>query len=164
MTTADTARQMNLLTRIGRRDFVERAVSTVVGTPVAMSLVALLAGCASLVTRTVTPVNGTLRLALAHYPELVEVGGSLKVVPEGMPEPIYVLSLGEGQYAALSPICTHLGCTVEIQDARLVCPCHGSTYDRQGRVMQGPAERALARYRTEVTPDGVLVVDLGPRA
>ena len=147
--------------RIGRREFVERSMSMVAGAPVAMSVATLLAGCASLVTRSVTPVNGTLRLALTHYPELVEAGGSLKVVPEGAPEPIYVLSLGERQYAALSPICTHLGCTVEIQETRLVCPCHGSTYDRQGGVLQGPAERALTRYRAELTTDGVLVIDLG---
>ena len=146
---------------IGRREFVERSLSVVAGAPVSMSVAALLAGCASLVTRTVTPVDGTLRLALAHYPELVEVGGSLKVAPDGAPEPIYILSLGEGQYAALSPICTHLGCTVEIQEARLVCPCHGSTYDRQGRVLQGPAERALTRYRADLSTDGVLVVHLG---
>jgi Rieske Fe-S protein len=154
---------------IGRRGFVERSVGALLCAPgvipmLSASVTAMLAGCASLVTRTVTPVNGTLRLALAHYPELTESEGSLKVVPDGAAEAIYVLALGEGQYAALSPICTHLGCTVEIQDTRLVCPCHGSTYDRQGRVQQGPAERALARYRSELTADGVLVIELGARS
>jgi len=144
---------------IGRRAFVERSAGTLLGPPIAT----LLAACASLVTRTVTPVNGTLRLALAHYPELAETGGSLKVVPAGATEPIYVLALGDGGFAALSPICTHLGCTVEIQAARLVCPCHGSTYERDGRVVQGPAQRALARYRAELGPDGVLVIHLGTR-
>ena len=148
---------------IGRREFVERSLSVVAGAPASMSVAALLAGCASLVTRTVTPVDGTLRLALAHYPELVEVGGSLKVAPEGTPEPIYILSLGEGQYAALSPICTHLGCTVEIEQARLVCPCHGSTYDRDGRVVRGPAEHALTSFKADLATDDVLVIDLKPR-
>jgi len=41
-----------------------------------------------------------------------------------------------------------------------VCPCHGSTYDREGKVLRGPAEEALARYRTALTSDGVIVVDL----
>jgi Rieske Fe-S protein len=139
---------------VGRRAFIERSIGAVLGT-------SLLTACASLVTRTVTPVDGTLRLALAHYPELAADGGSLKVIPKGSTDPIYILALGGRRYAALSPICTHLGCTVEIEQARLVCPCHGSTYDREGKVLRGPAEEALASYRTALTSDGVIVVDLG---
>lgn len=142
---------------IGRRQFVERSIGAMLGA-------ALLSGCASLVTRTVTPVDGTLRLALVRYPELTAEGGSLKVLPKGASDPIYVLSLGNRQFAAVSPICTHLGCTVEIEQSRLVCPCHGSTYDREGRVVRGPAEQALTRYRAAVTSDDVLVIDLQPRA
>jgi Rieske Fe-S protein len=145
--------------RLNRRGFLEHSLGALGGLPAA----ALLASCASLVTRTVTPVNGTLRLPLAHYPELGEPAGSLRVVPEGAAEPVYVLRLADGQFAALSPICTHLGCTVEIADARLVCPCHGSTYARDGRVVQGPAERPLARYRTELESDDVLVIHLASR-
>jgi Rieske Fe-S protein len=92
------------------------------------------------------------------------VGGSLKVLPDGQPEPVYVLAQRDGTFAALSPICTHLGCTVEIESERLVCPCHGSTYDREGRVLQGPAQRSLARFRTQLSADGVLTIDLRSRA
>jgi nitrite reductase/ring-hydroxylating ferredoxin subunit len=140
---------------IGRRAFVERSLGAVLGT-------SLLTACASLVTRTVTPVDGTLRLALAHYPELTADGGSLKVIPKGSADPIYVLALGGRRYAAVSPICTHLGCTVEIEQARLVCPCHGSTYDREGKVVRGPAEKALTSYRTALSSDDVIVIDLRP--
>ena len=136
-----------------RREFVERSVTALLGASV-------LGGCASLVTRTITPVDGALRLALAHYPELTSEGGSLKVVARGAEDPIYILALGNRRYAALSPICTHLGCTVEIEESRLACPCHGSNYDREGRVLRGPAERPLARYRAELMSDDVLVIDL----
>jgi Rieske Fe-S protein len=152
--TPRTARS-RALPCIDRREFVERSVGVVLGA-------SLLGACASLVTRTVTPVDGTLRLALAHYPELTAEGGSLKVVAKGADDPIYVLALGPRRFAALSPICTHLGCTVEIEEGRLVCPCHGSSYDREGRVLRGPAERSLDRYRAELTADDVLVIDLRP--
>ena len=56
---------------IDRRCFVERSLGAALG----VSVAALLAGCASLVTRTITPVGGKLQLALAHYPELGEPGG-----------------------------------------------------------------------------------------
>ena len=140
---------------MARREFVERSVGAILGA-------SLLGACASLVTRTITPVDGTLRLALTHYPELTAEGGSLKVLPKGAEDPIYVLALGNRRFAALSPICTHLGCTVEIEEGRLACPCHGSNYDREGRVLRGPAERPLDRYRAELTSDDVLVIDLRP--
>ena len=140
---------------IGRREFVERSIGAVIGGSV-------LAGCASLVTRTVTPIDGALRLALVHYPELAAEGGSLKVMPKGAADPIYVLALGNRRFAAVSPICTHLGCTVEIEQARLVCPCHGSNYDREGRVLRGPAARPLTSYRAELTSDEVLIITLRP--
>jgi cytochrome b6-f complex iron-sulfur subunit len=122
-----------------------------------------LGGCASLITRTITPVDGRLELALAQYPELGERGGSLRVLPAGQTDPVYILAHDDGSFTALSPICTHLGCTVDIAGDRLVCPCHGSTYDRHGAVLQGPAQQALARYPASVSPDGVLTIDLRRR-
>src|SRR5688500_18203080 len=139
-----------------RRTFVGICASAVIAP--------LFAGCASLVARPVTPVNGRIELALQQYPELAQRGGSLKLLPTGSSEPVYVLVMEDGNVTALSPICTHLGCTVEIQGPRLVCPCHGSTYDRTGAVLQGPAERALAQYRTRLSADGVLSIDLRSRA
>ena len=57
---------------------------------------------------------------------------------------VAVLREGERLYA-LSLVCTHLGCTVTVTPTELVCPCHGSRFDRQGRVLTGPADRSLAR-------------------
>lgn len=80
--------------------------------------------------------------------------------PEGAASPVYVLALAGGGYAALSPICSHRGCTVNIEGPRLVCPCHGSTYDRSGQVLRGPAERPLEAFAVAVTPEGELVIQL----
>lgn len=53
----------------------------------------------------------------------------------------------EGEVRALSPRCTHLGCHVRFNDAEGAweCPCHGSRFDTEGRVIQGPATRPLER-------------------
>lgn len=53
---------------------------------------------------------------------------------------------GDAVYA-LSLVCSHLGCTVNVTPTELVCPCHGSSFDRQGRVLKGPADRQLLRYQ-----------------
>jgi nucleotide-binding universal stress UspA family protein/nitrite reductase/ring-hydroxylating ferredoxin subunit len=52
----------------------------------------------------------------------------------------------EGRYHVVSPKCTHMGCTVGWNDAERTwdCPCHGSRYDVDGNVLQGPAKVALA--------------------
>lgn len=141
---------------VDRRHFLGVGACTLLGLA--------LGGCASLVARRVAPIDGRIVLSLQQYPELADGGGSLKLVAEGEPDPIYILAQGDGTFAALSPICTHLGCTVEIEGQRLVCPCHGSIYDRSGKVLQGPAEQPLVRFHTRVSPDGELTIDLRNRA
>lgn len=131
-----------------RRDFVATCVVTCAG--------ALLAGCVSMVTHPVPVAGGRARIDLANHPELTRPGGAIKIQPEGIAEPIYVLATANG-FTAVSPICTHRGCTVDINGERLVCPCHGSTYDREGRVLKGPAQRALQRYAVSQSGNQLLL-------
>lgn len=63
-------------------------------------------------------------------------------------ERVALLSEGETVYA-LSLVCTHLGCSVTVTADGLVCPCHGSRFDRAGRVLHGPADRPLSRLELE---------------
>lgn len=48
---------------------------------------------------------------------------------------------------ALSPICTHLGCHVAFNGVERSwdCPCHGSRFDIEGRVLDGPAVLPLPK-------------------
>lgn len=52
---------------------------------------------------------------------------------------------GEGVLHAVSPHCTHMGCLVTFNAAEVTwdCPCHGSRFDVDGRVIQGPATTDL---------------------
>ena len=62
------------------------------------------------------------------------------------------------RYHALSLVCTHLGCTVQVTPKAVVCPCHGSVFDRAGRVVRGPADRPLERYEVEDRGDVLAVL------
>jgi glycine/D-amino acid oxidase-like deaminating enzyme/nitrite reductase/ring-hydroxylating ferredoxin subunit len=50
-----------------------------------------------------------------------------------------------GHIHALSATCTHLGCQLAFNtaDRSWDCPCHGSRFDIEGRVLQGPAVKNL---------------------
>jgi Rieske Fe-S protein len=55
----------------------------------------------------------------------------------------------EQETYALDLVCTHLGCTVTVTPTDIICPCHGSRFDRHGLVLEGPAERPLRKLRLE---------------
>lgn len=63
-----------------------------------------------------------------------------------------------GRIYALSLVCTHLGCTVKVTSNELVCPCHGSVFDRQGRVLKGPARSDLQRLTLEERGESLVVL------
>ncbi|MGI8522334.1 MAG: cytochrome bc1 complex Rieske iron-sulfur subunit [Nocardioides sp.] len=63
---------------------------------------------------------------------------------------------------AYSKICTHVGCPISLNERtthHLLCPCHQSTFDLadSGRVLFGPAARALPQLPITVDKDGYLV-------
>lgn len=121
---------------------------------------AAVTGCASSAAVHVTPVDGRIVLHRNELRGLERPGGFVRLTPSGSAAAVYLLALPDGGLAALSPICTHLGCTVDVSGSRLVCPCHGSTYARDGSVLRGPAERPLRRYPVTETSTGGLVIDL----
>lgn len=53
----------------------------------------------------------------------------------------------EGRLCAVSPVCTHLKCMVHWNPVETSwdCPCHGSRFAPDGRVLQGPAIEPLQR-------------------
>lgn len=122
---------------------------------------AALPGCAALAVRTVPVADGALRIRLTDHPDLSRPGGSARIRPEGGTDLVYVLALDDGTFAAVSPVCTHQGCTVEVAGRFLECPCHGSVFTHEGAVVQGPAEAPLARFPVERLDGGILVIRPG---
>jgi len=66
---------------------------------------------------------------------------------------------------ALKAECTHLGCLVALDYggaaagvSGFACPCHGSRYSADGKVLRGPAPRALSLASVTVRPEDGKVV------
>ncbi|GKE76054.1 cytochrome b6-f complex iron-sulfur subunit, chloroplastic, partial [Tanacetum coccineum] len=60
----------------------------------------------------------------------------------------------------INAVCTHLGCVVPWNKAenKFMCPCHGSQYNNQGKVVRGPAPLSLALAHADVSIDDGKVV------
>ena len=71
---------------------------------------------------------------------------------------VFIFSENDG-FHAISAVCTHLGCLVSRAESGFLCPCHGSKYDSDGRVVAGPAPRPLAWLEISESVDGSLMVD-----
>ncbi len=56
----------------------------------------------------------------------------------------------KGELNMNSAFCTHLGCVVHWNNAEKTwdCPCHGSRFDEQGGVLEGPAIDPLEHYQS----------------
>lgn len=58
----------------------------------------------------------------------------------------------QGELFAVSPVCTHMGCKVHWNSVETSwdCPCHGSRFQPDGSVIEGPALTPLARKLVRV--------------
>ncbi len=141
---------------IERRAFLRRARDASLGMAVGGSLPLLLSACAGVPYAHFRRSGNLLRVPRAAFE--TSSGVLLDFPDEGMP--IYVHRHGEERYSAVLTRCTHQGCQTDPDQERIRCPCHGSEYSMDGRVLQGPAERALTRYAISIEGDEILV-DVG---
>ena len=67
----------------------------------------------------------------------------------------------QGQLFALSSVCTHKGCKVRPRDdGSYICKCHKSAFDKDGRVLNGPAKRDLPRLGVKTDGEGHVLVNV----
>lgn len=94
------------------------------------------------------------------------MAGKLDDYPEGVDERwkevhgVWIYKK-DGQFVAMSNICTHLGCIPNWlpSESKFKCPCHGSGYYPNGINFEGPAPRPLERYSVTLLPSGEIKID-----
>jgi len=59
----------------------------------------------------------------------------------------------KGELHEMTAVCPHLGCIVQWNGSEKTwdCPCHGSRFDKMGKVVNGPANTDLSPIREEAS-------------
>jgi Rieske Fe-S protein len=128
-----------------RRDFLKTSLKTIAVGTFALSAIdvkKLLAEAEADMTSTAAKV-----IKLSEYPALESVGGSTIIGTT------FVSRTGQAKFLALSMICTHKKCDIDVTDSGFECPCHGSTFSKTGKVTNGPAKKNLKSYKTTFNAD-----------
>lgn len=138
------ARRDGTAERPERRNALYAGAGGVAGLLVAMALGA---------RRSSSPTTGPSGAVLADLAAIPE-NGARKVTLPTTGKPAWVLRPRGDTARCVSAVCTHAGCTVNFVsiDAGFACPCHGSRYDTDGGVLNGPATKPLDPI--DVTVDG----------
>lgn len=76
---------------------------------------------------------------------------------KGQSFPIYLYHAENEEYSAVLMKCTHQGNELNAHDGYLTCPAHGSEYDRNGKVTEGPAEKNLTAFRVTSDEQNVFI-------
>ncbi len=149
---------------VSRRDVFGKVVTWALGLVAAgFGLVPALrsvVGTASL--DTVRGPEGFLPLAplaeLSPEPREIELSGEVRDAWLRQTQDVgAVWALRDGDRPRVfSSICPHLGCAVDYdaEARRFLCPCHGSAFGLDGRVLAGPSPRSLDPLPVRVETDG----------
>jgi Rieske Fe-S protein len=144
-----------------RRFCTNVAAATLFGS----ALGGILDGCASptspsnvsgLPTVNATRTTSGVTLAIDTSSPLSSVGNAALVLTSS--GDFLVARTAQDTFVALAALCTHQACTITgFGSQTYVCPCHGSTFDINGRVTGGPAPSSLHQYATQFA-NGVLTI------
>jgi Rieske Fe-S protein len=72
----------------------------------------------------------------------------------------WLVRASASEIRAFTTTCPHLGCSVDYdaQTGVFRCPCHTSSFDKDGNRVSGPAKRGLDPLETKVDADGRVTV------
>ena len=155
--------------KITRRDFFIKSAGAIVVVSSSGLLSLIVTSCSdnptnpangtSLSTIQGTVVNNEITIDIASSPIANKNTRALVKYNNGNGS-ILVEHNSDDTFKALSGICTHQNCIVSEFDGSknvFVCPCHGSQFDLNGNVKQGPATSKLGSYSTRVENDSLII-------
>tara|TARA_B100001765_G_scaffold181869_1_gene125559 strand:- start:469 stop:963 length:495 start_codon:yes stop_codon:yes gene_type:complete len=147
-----------------RREFVKDAL-TGIGTVALGSFIMInQSSCSDSGSTAPTDSNGetsiTVDLSLSENSALLTVGGALALAANELDSSGMLLyRQSESTVKVYSRNCTHAGCTIGGFSSSGIssCQCHGSMFDTNGNVVNGPAAIPLNQYSGTISEDIVTI-------
>ena len=109
-------------------------------------------------------VNEGAAPAAHTYERTIDAGPASNYARDGLydtfrEQGFFLIRTG-GKLVAISSKCTHRVCKLTVEpDRSFYCECHGSTFDPNGKVTEGPATRDLPVFSTATDEKGHLIVN-----
>jgi cytochrome b6-f complex iron-sulfur subunit len=144
-----------------RRGFIKNCGIVCSG---ALGISAILQSCGSLnYFAQSTIVNNSIAVNKSEFVSLKDGKGKSRnfvlIKTEKLQFPIFLHKNSETEYAAFLMQCTHKGCELQPQGEFLICPCHGSEFDSNGKVLNPPADQNLQQFIT-TTDNNTIYIQL----
>lgn len=112
-----------------------------------------LSSCAALPVYKTTMANNKVSVPVSLFAQ-----NDFQVIqPKDMFYNIGLRKEKDGTYTALLLRCTHADNQLISTGNGFKCNLHGSTFDKEGQVTQGPAEHPLKKYKTEIISDQIII-------
>nr|WP_228043898.1 Rieske (2Fe-2S) protein [Dolichospermum sp. LEGE 00246] len=72
---------------------------------------------------------------------------------------LIVQNKDNNKLVAVSPLCLHRNCVVDWQEEtqHFICPCHGSEFGTDGKVIKGPAKQGLKAFEVKVEENSFFI-------
>ncbi|GAB4289850.1 MAG: hypothetical protein Kow0090_02750 [Myxococcota bacterium] len=95
--------------------------------------------------------------SISKAENLKEVGATSVLEIKG--EKILFIRVSETEVKGLSSNCTHQKCDLKYnkQSQKIECQCHGSKFDTDGKVLNGPAEKDLRNYSARLDGERIIL-------
>lgn len=110
-----------------------------------------LIGCAPIHYANVTVESGKITIPKSEFTftkgETVKHRKFVLVQPKSFNFPICLYQINETDYSASLLKCTHRACELNVGGSSFTCPCHGSEFSVTGKLITGPAETDLQKFK-----------------
>lgn len=138
---------------ISRRDFIKKSAFGIAAGSAILTSFTMDAFAKAPAARALKITGDDITVKLSENASLTKAGGTVKVNDE-----IMLIRKSDTEFLAIKTICTHKGCDVELEGDKFVCPCHGSEFTMDGKVLNGPAKTDLKIFETMFDSDKGTVV------
>ncbi len=135
-----------------RRSFVKQSCTVCLAVGAGMAISSL-SSCATLPVYKTAIANNKISVPVSLFAQ-----SDFQIIqPKDLYYNIGLRKESNNTYTALLLRCTHADNQLTPTGNGFKCTLHGSAFNKEGQVTQGPAEQSLKKYLTEIISDNIII-------